>query len=1174
MLLERSASPRVIFQNTAAKWLIGSYFQNEDDLPDELLCEIAEKLETSAFFEGTFNELHYRASILPDDQRMIRLWFMLPGAGFPARQALLLYERNIAGIYESSIDGGLHSFNEAFCEILGYSKEELLLKDGASIYFRPKGRDAFIAAIRREGYLINHEVCYRHKDGSEICCLENAFMVEDQKQKRIVGTVVDITEQRRIKLRYESLFVSSADAILLLNKGVIVEVNKRAEQIFGVSSGELCGRDVLNADKGIFDFEEKERDLLEMKLNRINEGEKERAQLKSKRKDGSKFFSEVHFTRIGDGAEGSVQMIVRDISDRVLYEEAIRESEERFKLLSEVALEGVVFEANGKIQDCNRQFGEQFGYSNHTELTGRNLSDFISEQDYRRLEKTLDIRSVNRIEIRTHTHAGEPMVLEATGSQIEYQGRQQRVFLFYDITSRKRTEQALEQSTERFRSVVEYSPNGIFIITDGKVRYTNQAGLSLLELDDEDEIYGCVFEELFEEHDLAALAIHLERVRNGEEVDYAEYRLETASGEKLSVGLKATLSVYDNRPSIQITLNNLSTRMKLVQETLRAQIAEEINVVLKKEIEEHKRTQQKLREAEGHLRNLVQSSIDMIIAVDQNDLITEFNASAEQHFGYTADEIIGKPSKMLYADEEVFTKVRQSIVNEHFYSGEVISVSKSGKKFTSLMSANVLRDDDDEIIGAMAVARDVTELKRKEAEIRASEERYRDLFENASDLIFSIRPDGSFQYANNAFHEALGYSKKALRTLKFHDITDHDELCDSKNLLNDFAGKVKELNLIAKDGKLIRVFGDSSIRYKNSKPYTIRAIYRDITDLKMHEQAALEQGAKLESIFNSTENMMMWTLDMNGKLTSCNHNFERWVERELGAYEHRAANFLEVLHSKVNLNAYQKQLDAFDEAFKGRAQQFELPLINTHSEENWLQVFVNPVRIQEIQEEVSVIAYDITDRKEIDRKILDSLKEKEVLLQEVHHRVKNNLQVISSILNLQSSFVDDQRTLELLEESQSRIKTMSYIHETLYQTADFSSIEFTDYISTLVRNLLHSYSTPGCEVELHTRFDKIYLDLDKAIPCGLIINELVSNALKYAFKGRDRGNLTLHIFQNDNKIAMKVADDGVGLPDDFKYEESESLGIYLVYALVEQLDAVLEISSEGGTSFLITFDKD
>ncbi len=316
-------------------------------------------------------------------------------------------------------------------------------------------------------------------------------------------------------------------------------------------------------------------------------------------------------------------------------------------------------------------------------------------------------------------------------------------------------------------------------------------------------------------------------------------------------------------------------------------------------------------------------------------------------------------------------------------------------------------------------------------------------------------------------------------------------------------------------------------------------------------------------------------MNLSGELTSFNNNFSRWLENDFGHKPVVGEDIIVKMGAMVNADAYQGQLDTIAKAFNGQPRQFDLPLLTASGHSHWFQVFVNPVRVGDKMEEVSCLAYDITDRKEIDRRILASLKEKEVLLQEVHHRVKNNLQVISSILNLQSSFVTDEKVLEVLKESQSRIKTMSYIHEKLYQTADFSSIEFTDYIGSLSRNLVQSYAPGDTRIKLDLDFDEIFLGLDQAIPCGLIVNELVSNALKYAFNGRNEGTLYIGLKEAEGHIELQIKDDGVGLPTDFKYENSESLGIYLVYALVEQLDATIEVDSKlnEGTRFGIRFVK-
>ena len=261
---------------------------------------------------------------------------------------------------------------------------------------------------------------------------------------------------------------------------------------------------------------------------------------------------------------------------------------------------------------------------------------------------------------------------------------------------------------------------------------------------------------------------------------------------------------------------------------------------------------------------------------------------------------------------------------------------------------------------------------------------------------------------------------------------------------------------------------------------------------------------------------------------------------------------------------------------EGKPQQFELPLKTVHSESRWYQVFLNPVSLGEDQREISCIAYDITERKEIDRAIRSALKEKEVLLQEVHHRVKNNLQVISSMLNLQKSFVKDPETLNLLEESTNRIATMSYIHESLYRNTDFANISFAEYLQRLSANLIQSYSRSDCEVVLQTVFDEVYLSLEQAIPCGLITNELVSNSLKYAFPDRAQGIITLRIQHVEGgAVELEVSDDGVGLPPGMDFAKNDSLGVYLVQALTEQIDGELVVTSvdqgRKGCSFLVRF---
>jgi len=222
---------------------------------------------------------------------------------------------------------------------------------------------------------------------------------------------------------------------------------------------------------------------------------------------------------------------------------------------------------------------------------------------------------------------------------------------------------------------------------------------------------------------------------------------------------------------------------------------------------------------------------------------------------------------------------------------------------------------------------------------------------------------------------------------------------------------------------------------------------------------------------------------------------------------------------------------------------------------------------------------DITDRKQSEERLTVSLKEKEVLLKEIHHRVKNNLQILSSLLKLQSRGAQDQHTREMFEESQARVKTMALIHEELYKTSNLTKIEFASYVQHLANNLLRTYGTLSSGVKLDINVDDIQLDVDRAIPCGLIINELVSNSLKYAFpaerlaqREHSENEIDIELRQReDEHLMLKIRDNGVGLPADLDIHNTTTLGMQLVNTLTEQLSGKIEYRNHHGAEFEITF---
>ena len=215
---------------------------------------------------------------------------------------------------------------------------------------------------------------------------------------------------------------------------------------------------------------------------------------------------------------------------------------------------------------------------------------------------------------------------------------------------------------------------------------------------------------------------------------------------------------------------------------------------------------------------------------------------------------------------------------------------------------------------------------------------------------------------------------------------------------------------------------------------------------------------------------------------------------------------------------------------------------------------------------------DITERKRADEALRASLREKEVLLREIHHRVRNNMQVISSLLNLQVERVRDGAVKKILKESQNRIRSIALVHERLYNSADLARVDFSGYIPMLYGHLGHVLGIQAERIKESYQLEVVSLGVDLAIPCGLILTELISNSMTHAFPGGRKGTIRIELGRDpDGSIRLVVADDGVGLPQDLDFRKTESLGLQIVNMLAEQIHAQVELWTKGGTRFTLTF---
>jgi PAS domain S-box-containing protein len=347
-------------------------------------------------------------------------------------------------------------------------------------------------------------------------------------------------------------------------------------------------------------------------------------------------------------------------------------------------------------------------------------------------------------------------------------------------------------------------------------------------------------------------------------------------------------------------------------------------------------------------------------------------------------------------------------------------------------------------------------------------------------------------------------------------------------------------------------------------------IYRESSDRKRAEEALRESQQMLQSVIDNIPQSIFWK-DRNSVYLGCNRNFAQLAgvsspENIVGKTDY------DLPWKKEETNFFGKCDRRVMESDTPEYHIVE-PLLRADGKQVWLGT--NKVPLHDSQGNVVGILgtfADITERKQAEEKIKASLQEKEMLLKEIHHRVKNNLQIISSLLKLQSGYTKDIQTLEMFKESQSRIRSMALIHEKLYQSNDLSRVNFAEYISNLVANLFRSYEMNLSAIKPSIKIENVFLEIDVAVPCGLILNELVSNSLKYAFPNGREGEVRIELYStNERNFTLIVSDNGVGLPKNLDLQNTKTLGLQLVNNLVEQLEGTVKVNADVGTEFRITF---
>jgi PAS domain S-box-containing protein len=484
-------------------------------------------------------------------------------------------------------------------------------------------------------------------------------------------------------------------------------------------------------------------------------------------------------------------------------------------------------------------------------------------------------------------------------------------------------------------------------------------------------------------------------------------------------------------------------------------------------------------------------------------------------------------------------------------------------------------DGDVETVSYLAdLAWDLVERKRAEEALLESEERYRSVVENVSIGIAVISPNMEILSMNRTMQSwfpDIDVREKPLCYRAFYH-PPKDAICSyCPTFLTLQDGQVHEtITETVSEGTPVnhRVLS-SPVRDQNGNVAAVVEMVENITERKRAEKALRASEARLKDA-QHIAHIGNWEWDITTGRLQWSEELYRIYGYEPGEIMPDHGFLVETMHPKSR-DAF---LGAVDAALKaGRPFEMDYTFFRRDGSQAIIQT-IGQVIYDHNGAPVRMVgtAQDITERKRAEEQIHASLLEKEILLKEVHHRVKNNLQVVASMLRLQSNYLEDQKARAMFEDSQRRVESMSLIHEKLYRSKDLAKIDFREYVGDLVGNVTRLNVGGSGRTEIRADIGEVMLDVNKAIPCGLIINELVSNALRHAFPGGREGEVVVSMLSDGRgSVSLVVSDNGAGFPEHLDFRNTKSLGMQLVVSLVNQLEGTIELDKREGTAFHITF---
>lgn len=599
---------------------------------------------------------------------------------------------------------------------------------------------------------------------------------------------------------------------------------------------------------------------------------------------------------------------------------------------------------------------------------------------------------------------------------------------------------------------------------------------------------------------------------------------------------------------------------------------ESVIIAIARNISNRKKAEQNLIDSERRLRTFFNLSSEGIVITDETGRIVDANPRVGEMLGYTPAEMIGKkPTE--FVTEKSKSILTQNMATDSEQPYEVVGVRKDGTTVPMQIKGKSYIQSNKKYRAANIL--DITKQKETEAFLKQTRANYHRLIESIGVIIWRAELESrEVLFVNKEAEAILGLPTNEW-TLNSEFWKNHVHPADLEQLLATFEQLAETREPCEVEFRMVSAYGEivwlrnimRVVEYANL-PDEMIGVMVDITDRKQAELESLRNEELLSQLFDNAP-IGIALMDSNNKVTRINKGFT-----DIFGYTRE-----EALNRNINKLLMPDGLTDEDNeistiSYQGDSIQEES--VRLHKNGDPLDVLIAGVPVVVHGETLAVygIYVDVTKRKTAEKQLRNSLNEKKTLLSEIHHRVKNNMALVVALLELQAFKTTDKELKQMLSDTQSRIQSMAMVHEQLYKQETFTEIDLGRYLEELHTKVkyIHTNGRSSIDCEIHTNGET--LSMPQAVPCGLLINELLQNCYTHAFpNGRD-GNICIKVISEDHRITIHITDNGVGLPDDFDIEHQQTLGTILIRMLIKQLEADYSLNtSDEGTFFSFSFDK-